>query len=119
MFMRGASRRPLQVLMSLFMLSGFCFAQDPSTEHFQAGLAYERLGRLDEAYTELQVAFALNQNKTELATALGIVASRLGRLEVAQRALERSIALESNSVASYYQLAFLYEKMKKTERAQD
>src|ERR1035441_5261430 len=36
------------------------FAEGPADPHFQAGLAYERLGRYDEAYTELQLAFALN-----------------------------------------------------------
>src|SRR4051812_44304297 len=83
------------------------FAESPSSQHFQAGLAYERLGRIDEAYTELQLGFALEQGNAELATALGIVACRLGRLEAAERALERSVALEANSAASYYQLGLL------------
>ena len=94
-------------------------ATGPVDQHFQTGLAYERLGRYDEAYTELQLAFALDQNNTELALALGIVACRLGRLEAAQRALERSLSLDSNSVASYYQLALLYEKKGIVDRAQD
>jgi tetratricopeptide (TPR) repeat protein len=94
-------------------------AEGPADPHFQAGLAYERLGRYDDAYTELQLAFALDQDRVELALALGLVASRLGREEVAQRALERSIALDSDSVASYYPLALLYEKKNLTDRAED
>jgi len=115
---RGASRRPLQFLLFLLFIQ-LSWADSPATQHYQAGLAYERLGRLEEAYTELQLGFALDQNDTLLATALGIVASRLGRLEVAQRSLERSLSLDSTSVASYYQLALLYEKKKLKERALD
>jgi len=94
-------------------------AEGPADPHFLAGLAYERLGRYDEAYTELQLAFALDQDRVELALSLGLVASRLGRLEVAQRALERSIALDSDSVASYYPLALIYEKNNLSDRAED
>ncbi len=94
-------------------------AESPAAPHFQAGLAYERLGRYEEAYTELQLAFALDQQNPEAAVALGIVACRLGRLDVAQRALERSIAVDSNSSASYYQLALIYEDKNMTERARD
>jgi len=97
----------------------FVSAEGPADSHFLAGLAYERLGRYDDAYTELQLAFALDQDRVELALALGLVASRLGRLEAAQRALERSIALDSDSVASYYSLALLYEKRNLTDRAED
>jgi tetratricopeptide (TPR) repeat protein len=115
---RGASRRPLHILLLLLPLH-LLFAEGPADPHFQAGLAYERLGRYDEAYTELQLAFALDPNSTGAALALGLVASRLGNLEVAQRALERSIALDASSVASYYQLALLYEKKQMADRAQD
>ena len=113
---RAASRAKLfrgAVLCSLFAVNcslPYAFADGPADPHFQAGLAYERLGRYDESYTELQLAFALDQDNAGIALALGIVASRLGRAEVAQRALERSIALDSDSVASYYQLALVYEK---------
>lgn len=88
-------------------------------QHYRSGLAYERLGRLDEAYTELQLAFALDQDSTPVAVALGVVACRLGRLDIAQRALERSVTVDANSVASYYQLALLYEKKKMNDRALD
>ena len=54
-----------------------------------------------------------------MAVALGVVACRLGRLDAAQRALERSIAIDSNSVASYYQLALIYEKNGVLDRALD
>ena len=94
-------------------------AEDPAAQHFQAGLAYERLGRYDESYTELQLAFALNQDDPRIALALGVVACRLGRLELAQRAFERSIAVDSNSVASYFHLALIYEKNGATDRALD
>ena len=95
------------------------WAAGPSDPHFQSGLAYERLGRYDESYTELQLAFAVDQDNAGLALALGIVASRLGRIDVAQRALERSIAIDSDSVASYYQLALVYEKKDASDRAAD
>ena len=106
-------------LFALLCFVPFAWAEGPAATHYQTGLAYERLGRYEEAYTELQLAFALDQNNTELALALGVVASRLGRLEAAQRALERSLSLDSNSVASYYQLALLYEKKGVTDRARD
>ena len=94
-------------------------ADGPAAQHFQTGLAYERLGRYDEAYTELQLAFALDPDDAPTAVALGVVACRLGRIEVAQRALERSIAVDSNSIASYYQLALIYEKNGTVDRALD
>lgn len=92
---------------------------ETSAQHFQAGLAYERLGRLQDAYTELQLACALDDQDVSKALALGVVALRLGRDDVAQRALEHSIALDANSVASYYELALLYEKQKANDRATD
>jgi len=95
------------------------WAEGPGDQHYQAGLAYERLGRYDESYTELQLGFAVDQDNAGLALALGVVASRLGRIEVAQRALERSIAIDSDSVASYYQVALLYEKKGANDRAAD
>jgi tetratricopeptide (TPR) repeat protein len=87
--------------------------------HYQAGLAYERLGRLEEAYTRFQLAFALEAEDAWIALGLGVIAVRLGQMEVAQRALERSITLDANSVASYYQLAYLYEKLQQKDRAID
>lgn len=106
--------------VSLFSLPSSLFGADPLAEanrHYQQGLAYERLGRLEEAYTELQLASNLNANDSQIALALGLVASRLGNLGVAQRALEQSIAVNANSAASYYHLALLYEKRGLKERA--
>jgi len=101
------------------LLCSSLWADGPAPQHFQTGLAYERLGRYDEAYTELQLAFALDQDDVQKAVALGVVACRLGRLEVAQRVLERSIAVDSNSIASYYHLGLIYEKNGASARALD
>jgi tetratricopeptide (TPR) repeat protein len=90
---------------------------EAAVSHYQAGLAYERLGRLNEAYTELQLACALNSEEDAMALALGVTGLRLGRYEVAQRALEHSVALNANSIASYYELALLYEKQQTADRA--
>lgn len=95
------------------------YADDSAAQHYQSGLTYERLGRYEEAYTELQVASALAPSDSQAALALGIVASRLGRMEVALRALEQSIATNSGSVASYYHLALVYEKNGSKDRALD
>jgi len=100
----------------------FCVFADVRTDaqqRYQQGLAYERLGRLDEAYTELQLANTLDAGNSPMALALGIVASRLGRYDAAQRALEQSITHDANSVASYFQLAMIYEKKGMTDRALD
>jgi len=86
-------------------------------QRFQSGLAYERLGRLEDAYTDLQLATNLDPKSASMALALGLVASRLERYDIALRALEHSIALEANSCASYYVLALLYEKKGMRERA--
>lgn len=108
------------ILCSLLLLPAtVVFADSPVSPQYQAGLAYERLGRYDEAYTQLQLAFALDQDRASIALALGLVACRLGRLDVAQRALERVIALNSNSVAAYFQLGLLYERKNMADRAQD
>jgi len=95
------------------------YAESASTQHFQTGLAYERLGRYDEAYTELQLSFALDPDDVPNAVALGVVACRLGRTGVAQRALERSVTVDSNAIASYYHLALIYEKNGTVDRALD
>jgi tetratricopeptide (TPR) repeat protein len=102
----------------------FLYAAEPdavetAAKHYQTGLAYERLGRLDEAYTELQLACALAPDHARMALALGVVAVRLAHFEVAQRSLEHSITLDANSIASYYQLAYLYEKIGAKDRAVD
>ena len=96
------------------------FSADPSATsvtHFQSGLAYERLGRYDDSYTELQLATNLDQENPQMALALGVVANRLGRYDEALRALEHSIALDANSTASYFELALLYEKKGLSDRA--
>src|SRR5258706_5126663 len=113
--------RTLKVaLLPVALLIAHCAsAESPATQHFQTGLAYERLGRYDEAYTELQLSFALDPDNATNAVALGVVACRLGRTEVAQRAFERSIAVDSNAIASYYHLALIYEKNGTLDRALD
>jgi len=105
-----------------FCVLSCCFlrADDaPSDDlvHYQQGLAYERLGRYDEAYTELQVAANLQPDSTEMALAVGVLAARLGRYDEALRSLEHSIALNADSVGSYYELALLYEKNHLSDRA--
>jgi tetratricopeptide (TPR) repeat protein len=98
------------------------FAASPieqGQQRFQQGLAYERLGRLTDAYTELQLANTLDPASAPVAVALGIVASRLERYEAAQRALEQSITLDANSAVSYYQLALIYEHLDQKDRAVD
>ncbi len=119
-------RKINQLMLCLWLLGGAVLlraddatSSDMAAQHFQAGLAYERLGRLQDAYTELQLACALETSDAKMALALGVVALRLGREEVAQRSLEHSLALDANSVASYYELALLYEKQKAIERAID
>jgi tetratricopeptide (TPR) repeat protein len=108
------------VLCTLCVLIGSSlWADGPAAQHFQTGLAYERLGRYDEAYTELQLSYALDPDNAPNAVALGVVACRLGRTEVAQRALERSIAVDSSAIASYYHLALIYEKNGTVDRALD
>ena len=118
----GAAGRMRGILLSFAICLLPCrpaFADGPAAQHFQTGLAYERLGRYDESYTELQLAFALDQDDPQKALALGVVACRLGRLDAALRALERSVAVDSNSIASYFHLALLYEKNGTEDRALD
>jgi len=108
-----------KALIALF-LACVSYAADASSEaarHYQQGLSYERLSRINEAYTELQLAANLDPNDAKIQLALGLVASRAGNLDVAQRALEQSIALTGNSVASYHQLALIYEKKGDKARA--
>src|SRR5262245_19999028 len=100
-----AGRRPLHVLAVCLFIAYPIMAETPAAQHFQTGLAYERLGRIDEAYTELQLAFALEPGDPTIDLALGVVACRLGRLEAAQRALEKAISINPDSVAAYYHLA--------------
>ena len=105
----------------LFMASWACAtpAADLAQQHFLQGLAYERLGRLSASYSELQIASTLQPDDPQIALALGLVAVRFGRLEMAQRALEQSIVLQADSVASYFELAMLYESKAMNERALD
>ena len=107
-----------QTLIALF-LAGVAYADatGEAARHYQQGLAYERLSRIDEAYTELQLASNLDPNDAKIQLALGLVASRAGNLDVAQRALEQSIAISGNSVASYHHLALLFEKKGNKARA--
>ena len=92
---------------------------EQAQQRFQQGLAYERLGRVEQAYTELQLAHTLDARDAPASLALGVVALRLQRFDVAQRSLENSIALDPGSVASYYVLAMLYEHQHLPERALD
>lgn len=105
-----------------FLICRSSFAAAPADEaarHYQQGLSYERLGRINEAYTELQLASNLNPSDPKIQLVLGLVASRVGNLDVAQRALEQSISIDSNSVASYHHLALIYEKKNMRDRALD
>lgn len=97
----------------------FSDAISDAQQRYQQGLAYERLGRLDQAYTELQLANTLDSSNGKIALALGVVASRLGRYDSAQRALEQSITVDANSVASYYHLGMIYESKGMKDRALD
>src|SRR5438132_780021 len=119
---RATSRKQiLWIALLIAHCAALSFADPNQTaaSRYQSGLAYERLGRLEEAYTELQLACALDPGDARMALALGVVALRLTRDEVAQRALEQSITLDANSTASYYELAYLYEKQQTDDRAID
>ncbi len=113
------ARRTLLVMGISALWAVQLSADDTAAQHYQQGLAYERLGRYEQAYTELQLAYALDQNNSALALALGIVASRLGSMDTALRSLERSISVNPSSVASYYHLALVYEKIGTRDRALD
>lgn len=121
---RAMSLKRLGIL-SWLLVQGVLGAHADSTPaetaamHYHEGLAYERLGRLDQAYTKLQLACVLQPNDAKMALALGVLALRLGKEEVAQRSLENSIIHDANSIASYYVLAMLYEKQKAWNRAID
>lgn len=116
-------REVIRVLLAISVVS--CITPRPifadvtsaAQRHFQSGLAYERLGRYNEAYTELQLATNLDPIAATSFLALGVVASRLGLEDESLRALEHSIAIDARSSASYYLLAFLYEKKGLTDRA--
>lgn len=120
---RATSLRQLLIISSLLAHSSWlAFAADSTSsalQHYQSGLAYERLGRFQDAYTQLQLAAALQPQESTIWLALGVVALRLGRDTVAQRALEQSITVDAHSVASYHLLALLYEKQKVIDRALD
>jgi len=105
------------IFLILMISAAAAQAEMISGDHFQTGMAYERLGRYQEAYTELQVASNLNPGDARIATALGIVAARLGNYDEALRALEHSIALDADSCASYFELGLVYERKKLPERA--
>jgi len=110
------------IAVSMLVLATLSWAAETPASaagHYQTALAYERLGRLEEAYTELQLACVLDANDAHMALALGIVALRLGRSDVAQRSLEQSVVLDASSIASYYHLALLYEKQGAVDRALD
>ena len=92
---------------------------DQASQHFLQGLAYERLGRLQPAYSELQIAATLAPLDAQVALAMGTVAARLGRIDAAQRALELSISIDAASVGSYFQLAMIYESKRLNDRALD
>jgi tetratricopeptide (TPR) repeat protein len=118
----GGVNRFFKVGVLGFFLIPVCWADsidDTAVNHYQSGLAYERLGRLEDAYTELQLACVLDTNDATKSLALGLVAVRLGRYDVAQRALEHSITIDANSIASYFVLALLYEKQSVWDRALD
>lgn len=115
-------RRAIVGLLAIVLATASAWAAEPAEkakQHYLQGLAYERLGRLPQAYTELQLASTLVPADVQTSVALGIVATRLGRYEVAQRALEASIAADANSVASYFHLALLYELKDQPDRAGD
>jgi len=110
-----------KAVLSLAFISSSVWADaaNDAQQRFQQGLAYERLGRLEQAYTELQLAHTLDGQNGRIALALGIVAGRLGRYDAALRALEQSISVEANSVASYYHLGMIYESRGLKDRALD
>lgn len=104
-------------LLLILLGIGEANATSLGTEHYQTGLTYERLGRYNKAYTELQLATNLDADDPRSFVALGVVAVRLGNNDEAIRAFERSITLDANACASYYELAFLYEKKSDVEHA--
>jgi tetratricopeptide (TPR) repeat protein len=108
---------PLAACLSLVSFAAAAEMGNPAAQHFRTGLAYERLGRYEDAYTELQLASNLDPHDPQIAVALGVLANRLSRIDEAQRALEHSIALDANSCASYYALALIYEKKGLADRA--
>ncbi len=90
--------------------------------HFQRALALERLGRLEEAYGELQATLARDPSSPtrELALlALGRVGMRTGHRAEAIAALQRLLAIAPGHAQARYLLGMAYVMGKQPGRARE
>jgi tetratricopeptide (TPR) repeat protein len=85
--------------------------------HWFAGLAYEQLGRFDEAVAELQQARTLSNDSTNMTTSLAGVYAVAGRHELARGLLAELDDLATRKYVSPVFLAQAYAPLGEIERA--
>jgi tetratricopeptide (TPR) repeat protein len=82
------------------------------------GIAYQGLGTLEQAESELERAVQLNENEYDSQYKLGNVLREDGKYEEAILHLKRAITLKPDSQEAHYQLARAYHQAKQPELAE-
>lgn len=84
---------------------------DNARLHNDLGLAYMRLGRLDEAVSEYKLGLELIPDYADIHYNLGLAYQKLGRTEEAVEEYKTAITLEPGIKDAHNNLGLLYEKV--------
>jgi Flp pilus assembly protein TadD len=87
--------------------------------HKDLGLAYARIGRTDEALTELLLTMLLGVEDAETLTAVGQIHLGAERFDDAEAALRRAIALDAKNPQARYALGMTLTRMGRTADAKE
>ena len=82
------------------------------------GLAYERLGRFEEAFEMLETARRMNPSHADTYNALGALYSKLNRFDEAEREFLIAASLKPNSINAHWSLGIIYDRMGRFSEAE-
>ena len=85
--------------------------------HNNLGIAYQDLGRSDEAIQEYKTALALEPNYAEAHNNLGSIYSKLERPDEAIQEFRTALTLKSDNAEAHYNLGIAYQKLERFDEA--
>ncbi|MCZ7382365.1 MAG: tetratricopeptide repeat protein [Candidatus Methanoperedens sp.] len=103
-----------QYYSSFHMTSGIGLSHNI---HNNLGLAYDRIGKYEEAIRELKEALRLNPDYIEVHNNLGVTYDRMGMPEEAVNELKRALKLNPNYTEAHCNLGNIYASSDRYEEA--
>ena len=105
--------------LSVIIANQAIIRRDPKREaaHFNLGVAFQKLGAMDEAKASYQAAIALWPGRAQAHSNLGVIFLEDNRLDTAIDHFQRALSVDPSSIDPRYNLATVYMRAGEKEKA--